>query len=215
MKWLLATTCVAVLAASAAGGYRALKRAPQSAPVKSPSGELEETRRELEGLRAESASLRGAISGLQSAQLRRPDPAANTPGAPGRQAPASAPPAPPSSEEYAAYVESKYASERSDPAWDPRRELGPKITAVLPEGSSVRSLDCKTSMFRLETTHRSAAGYRDFTKSFVGLGGEPRPWNGPVVFQVTSEPTGDDVALTAVAYLGRESLPEFPQASAE
>jgi hypothetical protein len=118
---------------------------------------------------------------------------------------------PPSHEEYVAFVGSRFAAEPVDRAWNAGLDLTQKLSRSLPQGSSTRSLDCRSSMCRLETSHHGADAYRKFTESFTLLGGGTPLWTGPAVFQVTHQPARDGDELIAVAYLGRDSLPTLAQ----
>jgi hypothetical protein len=111
-------------------------------------------------------------------------------------------------EEYFVQVESAFAGESRDHAWNPRAALDAKIGEVLPKGSALRSLECKRSMCRMETVHRSAENYRNFAKSFTALREDGPPlWTGPTFFHRLHQSSGAGEPLVSVAYLGRESLP--------
>jgi hypothetical protein len=115
----------------------------------------------------------------------------------------------PASDDYSIHVETKFESEPIDRAWSPERELHGRVTGILPAGSSIRKLDCRSSMCRMETSHRDVESYRAFTLSVVSVDGAPPVWTGPAYFNVIREPARPDDELVAVAYLGRESLPSL------
>jgi hypothetical protein len=215
MRRIIAGTCLVVAGASAVWGYQTWKGAARKEHDANAT-EAAETRRELQELREQSASLQGAVNELAAAHNRvvalagqRAAPGDASPGS--GQGPARPAAAPPSREEYAAFLDGEYASESPDPRWNPAREVGSKLAAVLPEGSTVRSIECKASMCRLETAHHGAQSYQQFTRIFLKPG-DARPWDGPVVFQVTEGAAEGEGDVTAVAYLGRDSLPEYPAA---
>jgi hypothetical protein len=141
--------------------------------------------------------------------------------APQRPSEASAPavpqPKPPSpaadeTDSYLRLVEADFDRDRGDPAWNPSRQLIAKVARLLTQGASVRALECRSSLCRLETSHPSAENYAKFTRDFVRLGGSP-VWAGPVVFKLLSRPASGGGSTIAVAYLARDSLPRWQRAS--
>jgi hypothetical protein len=110
-------------------------------------------------------------------------------------------------DEYPIYVEAKFESESVDRDWRPERDLSGNVTGILPVGSAIRKLDCRSSMCRLETSHKDTASYMAFTQSVVAMDGGSSVWMGPVLFNVIQESGRPENDVIAVAYLGRESLP--------
>jgi hypothetical protein len=105
------------------------------------------------------------------------------------------------------HIESEFQKETRDPAWDPTRDLQSKLTRILPEGSAVDGLECRSSLCRMESSHQSLASYQAFTQSIVVSPGGEFVWNGPAVFEVTHEPEGEADRLRAVAYFARGTMP--------
>jgi hypothetical protein len=131
--------------------------------------------------------------------------------------PAISPPKPPGptadgTDSYLRLVEADFDRDRGDPAWNPSRQLMAKVARLLTQGASVRALECRSSLCRLETSHPSAANYAKFTRDFVQIGGSP-VWAGPVVFKVLSRSASGGGSTIAVAYLARDSLPRWQRAS--
>jgi hypothetical protein len=82
-----------------------------------------------------------------------------------------------------------------------RLELG--MRAVLPAGSSVRSVECRGSLCRVETQHAGFDDFRDFVqRAFQGQPVAPVS-NGPVFVNLLEEPAPGK-PVVAVAYVGRE-----------
>jgi len=122
-------------------------------------------------------------------------------------APASAAPAP-SSAEVRDRLEGVFRAEPVDAAWSLSavRTLDGKLGALLPARSSVRSVDCRGSLCRIETSHADVNDYRDFVqRAFLG---QIELWNAGFFVNVLSDPTPGQPVVT-VAYLAREgqSLP--------
>jgi hypothetical protein len=177
---------------------------------------LDRLERELETVRAEVAQLRrerddwSERSGFEAAptgdeagaQLAGPSAALPADeGAPAIDRPGH------SAEAYVAFVADRFEREDSDPAWDPAPELSAKIDAVLPAGSSVRALDCRASLCRVETAHSDEETLEGFNRHFMLLGGEAPIWSGASVFHVAQRPEREGDQVVAVAYLARSSLP--------
>jgi hypothetical protein len=109
---------------------------------------------------------------------------------------------------YLRLVAAEFDRDRVDPAWNPSRELNSKVARLLSHGASVRALECRSSLCRLETSHPSSENYAKFTRDFVRIGGSP-VWAGPVVFKLLSRPASGAGSTIAVAYLARDSLSSF------
>lgn len=77
-------------------------------------------------------------------------------------------------EQYAA----RFASEAKDATWAPAAEhlARVRLQDVLRDGSILHSVECKTSMCRIESEHKSETIHQAFLRAaFVDA---PRPWNG-------------------------------------
>jgi uncharacterized protein YfiM (DUF2279 family) len=163
--------------------------------------ELQQTRSELAHVRRELAELQHAVR--SAAALDTEDP----PVAAAEAAPVPEQPAADSDDDYLGTVADAFDAELSDPRWQAAADLRPKLTAALPAGSVLRSLDCRTSMCRVETTHANHETYRAFTEHFSPTATRASVWSGAGYFHVTHAPERPGDALAAVVYLGRESLP--------
>ena len=169
--------------------------------------ELAQTQAELAQVRRELAVLQRALRpSLAPADIAAP-PAAASAVDPETPAPSRAEPPADAEEAYLAFVTEAFDAELSDPRWSAAGELRPKLTAALPPGSVLRSLDCRTSLCRVETVHANHETYRAFTDHFAPTATRPALWSGAGYFQVTHAPERPGDELVAVAYLGRGSLP--------
>lgn len=105
-------------------------------------------------------------------------------------------------EAYNEAVEAEFASQASNPAWasTTRSDLLAKIDGALPAASSVQSVECRSSVCRLEASFPNEdASQALFEKMFTEQG---HFWNGPAA--VASTRTNPDGSLTKVLYLARE-----------
>jgi hypothetical protein len=200
-----------LMSALAVVGYKAWP-APQAQRANpSDNDELIRMRHDLEQMRQESARLTqfvGNVAQVAEARAQQDVKGSVVAATDAHVANEPSKPAPLSHEEYVTHAEAEFVGEAADPRWNPARDLTTKVTAVLPAGSSLRSLECRSSMCRMETTHVSSDDYVAFTRTFALTAGPPI-WSGPVVFQMTPARAGGEV--TAVAFLGRESLPVAQQ----
>jgi hypothetical protein len=97
------------------------------------------------------------------------------------------------------------------PDQDRAPELAQRVRAVLPSGSSVRSLECRSSLCRIETVHPTVEDYRDFVqRGYVTLDFATRITRGPALVALLAEPV-EGQPVVAAAILGREGadLPSF------
>jgi hypothetical protein len=103
-----------------------------------------------------------------------------------------------------ARVEDAFAAEPVNHAWamSTRQLLHDRLTALSrPLASSLRDVECHSSICRVEVVHRDADASRQFaTKAFTDV--QDQAWNGPVLIP-PSQP-GPDGSVTVVMYLGRE-----------
>jgi hypothetical protein len=106
------------------------------------------------------------------------------------------------------HLEGTFRADPVDAAWSQRAvsTLHTKLGGVLPSGSSVRGVECRGSLCRIETTHAGLTEYRAFMDkavlSQVGL------WNGGFFADVVGTPE-EGRPIATVLYLAREgqSLP--------
>ncbi|MGK3984788.1 hypothetical protein WME99_17210 [Sorangium sp. So ce136] len=110
-------------------------------------------------------------------------------------------------------LDERFARERRDPAWtvDAQRTAESRVAGAIPETSEVRSIECRASMCRIETTHQDLNQYQQFVhRAFMNP--ETHLWNGGFFATLLGEPA--DGRVTTVAYLAREgeALPSIPDA---
>jgi hypothetical protein len=192
LSWIFAAVAVPLTAGMVYGIGRA--RAGQPQAHSDTHDELAKLQHEIARMRRESQTLRQLVARTSGAHHA---------GDGGARALTSGG----SSAEYLAQLDGVFAREARDPAWTPGPELEVRLKRILPRGSSLRSLECRRSMCRVETAHRDLERYGTFTKSFGLLAGQVPVWSGPGFFHVAHEPTRPGHELLAVAYLGRDALP--------
>jgi hypothetical protein len=180
-------------------------------------------RAEIDGLRAQLAAVASAPAPTVTVRevtrelvpVPAPhdeEPAAAAAAAPGANAEAKgAAPSPPRMEpaEQRARYSSKFNEEPRDAQWASASQATAtaKLTAVLPPSSELTSVECRSSMCKIETVHEDVERYHEFAK---GAFMDPKtvPWNGAFFSTGSVDPaTGKFVA---VAYLVREGEP-MPQ----
>lgn len=108
------------------------------------------------------------------------------------------------------HFEAAFVQERVDPQWavSAAQKTMEKIPALLPEGSKIRSLECRGTMCRLETVHKDRATYWQFAqKTVVDL--SSRPWNGAIYAMPVNDDPDDGQMVT---YIVREGF-DAPEVS--
>jgi hypothetical protein len=106
----------------------------------------------------------------------------------------------PPAEQYAA----KFASESKDLGWAPTAEhlARVRLQDLLRDGSILHSVECKTSMCRIESEHKSETIHQAFIRAaFVNA---PRPWNGALFVAPSEGPQS-----VRVLFMWREGY-DFP-----
>jgi hypothetical protein len=107
-------------------------------------------------------------------------------------------------------LEQNFGSQANDGAWamEARRSVETKL-GELPAASRLRSIECRSTLCRMETVHDRYSDARDFTSRFASL--EQRPWSGGFFMGPISEDPQNG-AVTYVTYLVREGieLPAIP-----
>jgi hypothetical protein len=100
-------------------------------------------------------------------------------------------------------IERVFLGEGSDPSWSRQTErtVKEKLTASLPEASAVRSIECRSSMCRVETVFHDPEAYGRFAQSAF-KDPETRIWNGGAFS--TSLGTDDRGDMVVISYLARE-----------
>lgn len=126
--------------------------------------------------------------------------------------------APPTADEMRDRLEASFASDVSAaPSQDRTQGIEKRVRAVIPAGSSVRRLECRSSSCRIETMHPSLEEFRDFVqRGYLTRDFATRVSNGPVFVGLLAPPEAGQ-PVVGVAFLGRDGavLPTFtPIASA-
>lgn len=107
-------------------------------------------------------------------------------------------------EEVHEQLEGAFQHDAIDPAWaSTSRQLAQeRLAKTLPATSTIKSIDCRGSMCRIETWHAGREAYQEFfNRAFVD--GSTMLWNGAVQNTLTTEGSGD--ALSVVSFLSREN----------
>jgi hypothetical protein len=109
---------------------------------------------------------------------------------------------------HEAAVEAGFAAETVDRSWagDARQDLRSRVAAVLPSPASLRDVDCRSTMCRVEMVCADTTELRSFFDNAF-LRTKDRVWNG-ATFAMPPQPNPDG-SLGVVLYLAREgtSLP--------
>jgi len=113
-------------------------------------------------------------------------------------------------------LEAAFTSQSRDGGWamEARRTADATLSAGLPPKSALKSIDCRSTLCRIESIHDR---YKD-AKAFVNQLGTPerRPWNGAFYTgPISQDPRSG--AVTFVTYLAREGveLPAIPDQSGD
>jgi hypothetical protein len=102
-----------------------------------------------------------------------------------------------------------FAGERADPTWaeSAQRRADERLKVTAQAGSTVRAIECRTSLCRIETTHPDRESAQQFVRgSFMKPGASP--WNAPVFSMPLDPAAAGPVVL--VSYLAREGHPLPP-----
>jgi hypothetical protein len=123
-----------------------------------------------------------------------------------RQSDEHAAPGPPATaDELRAQLEASFVGDPPvAPSQDRASGLEKRVRAVIPAGSSVRSLECRRSLCRIETMHPSLEEFRDFVqRGYLALDFATRVSNGPVFVGLLASPV-EGQPVFGVAFLGRD-----------
>jgi hypothetical protein len=123
------------------------------------------------------------------------------------EAPSPSPPEP-SPQEVVEQMDGRFYDEKLDPDWS--REALPRaeqFSGRLPEGVRVVSLQCRSSMCRLETSHPNLESFQGFIQQTVMRG--EHNWNGPIMAALQGDPKQPG-EVKAVVYLAREGTDLSP-----
>jgi hypothetical protein len=114
----------------------------------------------------------------------------------------NAAPRAPSGQEIIDVQQKAFSAERSDPSWSDKasRQVVAALTEHLPEGSSLKSVECRTTMCSLQLQHKDTDSYHNFVRSTL-LGADTGLWGGAFSAIITNEAQGD---IRAHVFLARE-----------
>lgn len=218
MRTMMMILGSAVVLGLVAAFGRLPQRAEPAAAATASGGELDA---ELQQLRAQTAMLSAEVATLkrQPGQLQAVARAAaeegDEPAAPAAQEPQS-------EEEIAAvrarneqrmreFFDSQLNREQPDRDWSDATSLPERMGAVLPEGSSIVSIDCGSTLCRMVTSHPDLDRYRQFQSAAFTRPDPDNPtlWRGAAKFMRL--PSDDPSKFVYTAYLARENLPSLPE----
>jgi len=106
-------------------------------------------------------------------------------------------------------MEAAFVGEVADPSWarDAHKTVATAFTNELPDGSRIKSIDCRSTLCRIETIHDNHERATEFIGRVVADPAK-RPWNGSFAAgPIAENPAGGLVTL--VTYLMREGA-ELP-----
>jgi hypothetical protein len=128
---------------------------------------------------------------------------ASSPSAPAAPAPPPAAPPSPSSDEVRDQIGGSFKSERVDTSWDgvELARLEKALPALLPTGSQITRVECRSTMCRIESSHASVDQFTEFARSAFLM--EKRVNEGPFFASVTAPPVAGQ-PVTTVAYIARK-----------
>jgi len=176
--------------------------------------DLRRMQSELERLRSDLASAERRIAVLE---IVTPEPGAASPATAASPAAADGPGEAANADEGSsdehqrAAIAHAFDAEADDPSWNPDAEIQGVVQASLPAGSTVRSLQCRSSLCRVETSHPDQPAQAAYVSSLsIPRPGSTRPFKG-VRFDA-AERSADGRELRSVTYLVRRGH-AFPNAA--
>lgn len=109
----------------------------------------------------------------------------------------------PTAEEMRDQLEVSFAGEAPvTPSQDRTPGIEKRVRAVIPTGSSVRRMECRSSLCRIETVHPNLEEFRDFVqRGYLTLDFATRVSNGPVFVALLAPPV-EGQPVVGVAFLG-------------
>ncbi|MCP3099613.1 hypothetical protein LZ198_12115 [Myxococcus sp. K15C18031901] len=114
----------------------------------------------------------------------------------------------PTPDEVVARMDARFFSEDVDPTWSrDATQRAEKLGALMPRGARVVSLECRSSMCRLQMSHPSQDDFQRFLRE--GLIDDSNAWDGPFMAAITSA-LGRPGEVEAVAYLARAGVDLAP-----
>ena len=181
-----------------AGDPARLRPAPASASAAPGDSSLAQA--ELDRMRAGLARPERRIAELELAASR---PSAAEPAAaddPSGVAPGRAEP---TDRDQHQFVARAFDTEADDPDWTAEADIQAELQSQLPEGPSVRSVVCRTTLCRVETRHPDQDAQRAYVNALgMPRPGPPRPFKGALFDQGDPVPGGAG-ELSSVTYLVR------------
>jgi hypothetical protein len=203
MRLILAASALFVLMVALwTAGLLPRSGGPSSPAPQADRVEIARLQQEVRAMRAESTQLRRLVG-----QVKTPTGGdVGREGAPVPEAPREQESAEQSFENYWLAIDHQFASEAIDEKWTAREELARKLPELLPRTSHVRSLECRSTMCRLETSHADEQSYREFVGRFTLQVDTPPIWTGPAVFGIPDTSTRQGDELVATAWLAREAF---------
>jgi hypothetical protein len=172
--------------------------------------EIGSLRSELAELKRQSSLNAGLVALGESARLNRVAPVAqaDTPAATRPETPQASADKDKdkvdegSEEKIVEHTNQRFRSEPIDGEWSATgvREVRSAMARELPAGSQLLNIECRSTLCRIEASHRDLDGYRKFADSSF-LSAEKMPWKGGFLSSVT-EQTGSRVS--SVSYHWRE-----------
>ncbi|MBN8228004.1 hypothetical protein JYK02_10840 [Corallococcus macrosporus] len=178
---------------------------------------------ELQRLKAQVRELEGSVAHSErlarEAQVaaRATGPRVDTPVAPDPSSVDMSPPdaeaiaavhEEPTPDEAVARMDARFFGEAVDTAWSHgATRRAERLGAVLPQGARIVSLECRSSMCRLQMSHPSQDAFHKFLRE--GLMEAADAWDGPFMAALTGTP-GQAGEVEAVAYLARAGVDLAP-----
>ena len=109
-------------------------------------------------------------------------------------------------------MDAAFFREAADREWSAgtRNTIEKKASAMLPEGASIDSVECRSSFCRVEMTYKDLTDFRNFTQNAYVHG--THIWSGPTLTVLVSDAQGKGPPVS-IAYLAREGheLPDLPE----
>jgi hypothetical protein len=100
-------------------------------------------------------------------------------------------------------LEARFLHAAADPEWAARAKtiVDQNLPSLLPEGSKIRSFECRASMCRLETAHKNHGQYMKFIQAAF-LSPEDQLWNAPTFSTPLNGNPADGLMVTYIAREG-------------
>ena len=205
--------------AAASGVFYWKSSASRPPPAPDSRKELDAIRSEIENLKARNAA--GRVYAAQAEERREPEYLAGAPvdlsaqqtlTADGHQA-RSEPRDTRTQEqreaddiaanvEFATFLDNRFDDEQPDSSWSIQaaREVKSAVSGTLPAGSTLGTIECRTNLCRIESTHDSIDSFKAYVDTAY-LSRDKKTWNSGVNALVTARTPS---AVTAVTYMARE-----------